>query len=268
MADAAQRAGVVCQVGFNYRHTPAITVIKQQLDAGRLGTPVQFRASYLQDALFYVNAPAYGWRRQKSTGGSGSSGDIGSHVIDLAEYLCGEIVRVSGCLRSRNADWSKGWQPEADRLAGDLPDESGVWLAEFANGAIGTFSVSLASYGHKNRITFEMDCTKGAAEFNWNRREEIRLAYADEPLDSSGFHTVIVSDVHPDVWYPVAGLGFGYVDGSAVQMRKYLDAVISGTPPHPDFAEAAHVQQVVEALAESARTGSWVHVPSRVPASQ
>jgi predicted dehydrogenase len=222
--------------------------------------PLQFRASYLQDPAFFVTDS--GWRAKRSTGASGASGDIGSHVVDMAEYLCGDIVRVFACLRYREQDFSKGWCPEAALPTADAADDAAIWLAQFSNGAIGTFAVSFASYGRKNRLMFEIDCTRGAAEFNWNKREEIRVAYADTLPAHSGFNTIICSDLHPDVWYPVPGLGFGYIDGSVIQLRKYLEAILHGTTTQPDFAHAAHVQQVVDALYDSVGAESWVDVPA------
>ncbi|TPX03347.1 Gfo/Idh/MocA family oxidoreductase, partial [Schumannella luteola] len=132
---AAARAGVVTQVGYNYRHTPAVAFAKKLLDEGRLGTPLQFRAQYAQEVGFWADPNR--WRALKATGGSGTVGDIGSHIIDIAEHLFGDIVRVAARARSYGGD---GWRAESERLDGDLIDDAAVWLAEFANGAIGTFS--------------------------------------------------------------------------------------------------------------------------------
>lgn len=259
MAAVAREAGVVSQVGYNYRHTQAIAFLKQLLESGKLGEPLQFRASYLQDGGFFV--PDMGWRSYKSRGGSGVTGDLGSHIIDAAEYLCGDIVRVSAMLASR--DRSGVWRSAEERRAQDLVDDAGVWLAEFANGAIGTFSASFYAAGRKNRLAFELDATLGSADFDWNRREELRLAYvADEP-DHSGFATVILGAAeHPNGWWPFAGLGTGYLEPAVSQLEALVTAIVDGTASHPDFAEAAHVQAVVEAVNRSADTGRWEDVPA------
>ena len=252
---AAERAGVVTQVGYNYRHTPAISFAKKLLDEGRLGTPLQFRASYAQEVGFWADPNR--WRALKATGGSGTVGDIGSHIIDLAEHLFGDIVRVAA--RARSFD-GNGWRPDGERVAEDLIDDAAVWLAEFANGAIGTFSVSQYAVGRKNRISFEFDASRAAVEFDWNDREVFRVAYVDEPADHRGFREIPTNDQHPDGWWRLAGLGTGYPDVSAIQMQHFIRAIVDGTPTAPDFARAAHVEEVVAAVYLAAQSDRWVEV--------
>jgi predicted dehydrogenase len=259
MAAAADAAGLANQVGFNYRHTPAITHLKKLIDAGDLGAPLTLRATYMQDGAYFIDD--FGWRATKRTGGSGAVGDIGSHVIDLAEYLNGPIVRVAAAMATNGGAAGQPWLPESTRIDDDLTDDAGAWIAQFANGSTGTFSASFQAYGRKNQIRLELDATKGAAEFDWNRREEIRIALASDDATDSGFKTVLVSDAHQDVWYPVAGIGLGYVEGSAIQLARFVEAAAAGGRSRPDFADAAHVQRVVAAIQESARSGAWVDVP-------
>jgi len=258
MAEAAAESGLANQVGFNYRHTPAISLFKKLVDDGDLGTPLNFRATYMQDGAYFIDD--FGWRATKRTGGSGAVGDIGSHIIDLAEYLNGPIVRVAAVMNTNGGAAGSTWLPEDERVSQDLTDDAGAWVAQFANGSTGTFSASFQAYGRKNQIRLELDGTKGAVEFDWNRREELKIARADDRPDDSGFKTVLVSDAHRDVWYPVAGIGIGYVEGSAIQLARFVEAAANGGTSRPDFADAAHVQSVVTAIQESARTGAWVKV--------
>ena len=259
MLTAAREAGVVTQVGFNYRHTPAIAFTKKLLDEGRLGQPLQFRASYLQETGF--NADPNRWRATKATGGSGTVGDIGSHVIDIAEYLFGDIRRVAARVRSKDGAADGGWLGEQERLDRDLIDDAGVWIAEFENGTIGSFSVSSFSSGRKNRLAFDLDASRGGVEFDWNHREEFRVSYTDEEPDHMGFRTIHTSDRHPDGVWRLAGLGIGYVDISAIQFQRFIRAIVAGEPGSPDFARAAHIQRVVNAVLEAAVSCAWVDVP-------
>lgn len=262
MADAARTAGVVTQVGFNYRHTPAITFAKNLLDEGRLGVPLQFRASYLQEAAYF--ADPHRWRAKKETGGSGMVGDIGSHVIDMAEYLFGDIVSVAARVRSKVPGADAGWQPEEARLSGDLVDDAGVWIAEFSNGAIGSFVVNSFSVGRKNQVYFAFDASKAAVEFDWNHREEFRVAYLDEANDHLGFRTIHTNNAHPNGWWRLAGLGTGYLEVSAIQFQKFIRAIVDGGRARPDFDDALHVQGVVETVLAAATEGGWLEVPARL----
>lgn len=249
---AAERAGVVTQVGYNYRHAPAVSFAKKLLDEGRLGTPLQFRGSYTQEVGFWADPNR--WRALKATGGSGTVGDIGSHIIDIAEHLFGDIVRVAARARSFNGE---GWHPDVERVEGDLIDDAAVWLAEFASGAIGTFSVSQYGVGSKNRLYFEFDASKASVQFDWNHREVFRVAYVDDAADHRGFRSIHTNDQHPDGWWRLAGFGTGYSDVSAIQFQHFIRAIVDGTPTSPDFARAAHVEDVVAAIYRAAHSDNW-----------
>ena len=260
MAEAGRAAGVVTQVGFNYRHTPALTYIKKLLDDGTLGTPLQFRAHYLQDLGFTVGD--LGWRSKKSTGGSGASGDIGSHIVDLAEYLLGDIERVTSLVRSKKPGTDAAWLDDEERVSGDLLDDTALWMAEFAGGAIGSFATSIFSSGRQNRIFFELECTKGSVEFDWNRREEIMLSLSSDPAEQRGFRTILLNEQHENVWWPIGGIGTGYIDGTAIQLQRFVKSIVAAGPSAPDFGAATHVQQVIDAVIESGASRAWVDVPA------
>ncbi len=262
MAETAEaHPNLVAQVGFNYRHTPAVSYAKELLDSGRLGVPLEFRASYLQEGAFWADPTR--WRATKATGGSGTVGDIGSHIIDAAELLFGDIVRVAARVRSKGMEAGSGWVPEEQRLGADLVDDAGVWVAEFANGALGSFTVNQFASGRKNRVYWEFDATKGAVQFNWNQREEFTVSYVDEAADHQGFRTIHTNDQHPDGWWRLAGLGTGYVEVSAIQLQKFVRAILAGRPASPDFRDGSHVQQVVDAVMQAAVSDSWVDVPRK-----
>ena len=94
MADAAQSAGVVHMIGFNYRKVPALALAKKLIDAGEIGDIYHFRAIYQQGWLVDPGFPL-AWRLRKSEAGYGSHGDLGAHVVDMARFLVGEITEVS-----------------------------------------------------------------------------------------------------------------------------------------------------------------------------
>ncbi|MFT4028870.1 MAG: Gfo/Idh/MocA family oxidoreductase [Protaetiibacter sp.] len=262
MAELVGRTGVVAQVGFNYRHAPAVEHTKQLLDSGELGEPMMFRASFLSQGWSGNPSGPQPWRALKATGGSGTVGDIGSHIIDSAEYLFGDIVRVAA--RARAGDREDGWWPETRRIEEDLIDRAAVWVAEFANGTIGTFAVNGLAAGRKNDMSWQLDATKGAVEFVWNDREEFRIAYVDEKPTHHGFRTVLTSNAFPDGVWPLAGLGIGYADVTAIQFKKFVQRILGEDRITPTLEDATHVQQVVEAVYAAAASERWVDVPARI----
>lgn len=257
MSDAAAVAGVTTQVGFNYRHISAISQIRDVIASGSLGTPLHFRGEYLTDALFFIDD--FGWRGSRASGGSGAVGDIGSHIIDIAEYVVGPIARVCAVQRTkkRGAE-GEDWFDETERRAADRLDDAAAFVVEFENGAIGTFSVGFYSSGRKNALTFEVDASRGSVEFDWNHRDKFHLSMISDPAERSGLTAVEVTAEHPDVWYPVPGLGQGYLDGTAIQIQRFLTAVAENRASSPDFADATRAQRVVDAVEASSRTGAWV----------
>ena len=92
-------AGVIHMVAFNYRRTPAVALARKYIEEGRVGNILSFRGTYLQDWSADPNGPL-SWRFQKKIAGSGAVGDIGTHVIDLARYLVGEITAVNALVKT------------------------------------------------------------------------------------------------------------------------------------------------------------------------
>lgn len=259
MWEAAKKAGVLTQVGFNYRNTAAISYLKQLIDDGTLGEPLQIRMQYMSEGGF--GGPMFGWRGVRSTGGSGMVGDLGSHIIDMAVYLLGDIKRVSGHVLLNGEIL-----PNASGDGEDL-DDAGQFLVEFANGGHGSFAYGVQSWRNYNHITLELDMTKGAARFDWNHQDDLQLAVATD-VEPKGFTTVVMDPKHPDSWWRLAGLGTGYIEPGVNQLRKFVRAITGNTNSHPNFGEATHVQRVVEAVLKSSDSGEWVDVPAADPAAR
>jgi predicted dehydrogenase len=204
----------------------------------------------------------FGWRGRRSTGGSGMSGDLGSHIIDAAVYLMGDIKRVSGRLVQNGRILPGSRLKDDDEL-----DDAGLFLAEFANGGLGSFAFGVQSWRNYNHIAFELDATEGAVIFDWNQRDQLQLALASDTGLSAGFRTVHLGPDHPDGWWRVTGLGTGYLEPGVTQLRKFIKAIVSGGTAHPNFGDAAHTQEVVDAVVHSNLTGDWVDVPPIDPAA-
>lgn len=245
MADVAVETGLVNQVGYNYRNSAAARYARKLIDDGEIGDILQMRLTYVMDGG-WLGDP--GWRRQKSSGGSGALGDIGSHIIDLAEYLAGPVASVIGDTVS--------YSPVAGG-AHDV-DDAGVFIARFVGGALGSFSYSLRAWGQKNRITFEVDGTRGALAFDWNHRDELQVLLKGSGAADEGLRRVIMSGAHEGVWFDLGGVGSGYLEASANQLSAFAEAIATGGVSQPDFRHGARIQRVVEAVDESRVKGSWV----------
>lgn len=273
MLDAVNKAGVIHMVAFNYRRTPAVALARQYIEEGRIGTVLNFRGTYLQDWSADPDSPL-SWRFQKKIAGSGSIGDIGTHVVDLARYLVGEIAEVSALVRTYNktrpiqrgnldrlgaAEKNIG----AERAEVDVDDEV-VTLLKFADGAIGSLEATRNAHGRNNFITFEIHGTKGSIAFNYERRDELQVMFADDPADARGFRTVYSGPAHPygaGLW-PIPALGIGYSETKIVECFDFFSAIVSGKQPSPNFEDGYKTERVADALIESGESGLWTKVRS------
>src|ERR671919_9046 len=95
MVSAVESAGVPNSVWYNYRRVPAVVLLKQLIDEGKLGRIFHYRAKFLQDWTISQDLPQGGeglWRLDVSVAGSGVTGDLLAHNIDTALWLNGPIA--------------------------------------------------------------------------------------------------------------------------------------------------------------------------------
>src|ERR1700685_4190026 len=74
-------------VWWSYRRTPAVALAHQLVKAGKIGRIYHVRGYYLQDWAG-PNVPLI-WRFDKKIAGSGSHGDLGAHILDMARFVAG-----------------------------------------------------------------------------------------------------------------------------------------------------------------------------------
>jgi predicted dehydrogenase len=273
MLEAVQRAGIVHMVAFNYRRTPAVALAKRYLDEGAIGRVLSFRGTYLQDWSADPDAPL-SWRFRKEIAGSGALGDIGTHVLDIARYLVGEIDGVNAILRTHIAErpeqqggadklGAAGRLVDAPRAPVDVDDEVHT-LLHFAGGAVGSLEATRNAYGRNNFLTFEIHGELGSIAFNYERRDELEVCFAGDEGDRRGFRTVYTGPAHPygDALWPIPALGIGYGETKIIECHDFCRAVVDGTPVSPDFADGYQIARICDAITESAATGEWTEVPA------
>lgn len=266
MRDAVAKAGVPNAVFHNYRKAPAVALAKQLIEEGRLGTLHHFRATYLQDWIADPNFPLV-WRLQKDKAGSGSLGDIGAHIIDLARMLVGEFAEVSGLTHTFV---TRRPLPGAidDRLGaaassemGDVTvDDAALFLARFQNGVIGTFEATRFAVGRKNYNRFEINGSKGSVVFNLERMNELEFFDNTAPENARGFSVIQATEGgHPYAghYWPVGHI-IGYEHTFVNLVADALTAIHEGKPISPNFEDGYQNQRVLDAVERSAHSKAWV----------
>ncbi|MEW2563903.1 Gfo/Idh/MocA family protein [Streptomyces griseorubiginosus] len=271
-AEAARSRGQLAMVGFNYRRVPALTFARRLIADGRLGTLRHVRVSYLQDWLVDPDFPLT-WRLQREHAGSGALGDLGAHIVDLAQFLAGEVlVGVSAQMetfvreRPRLDGASSGLTASGGAARGPVTvDDAAVFTGRLASGALATFEATRMATGRKNALRLEINGESGSLAFDLERLNELSFHDHREPAETAGFRRILVTEPdHPylDAWWP-PGHGLGYEHTFVHQARDLVHAIASGAAPSPSFADGLQVQRVLAAVEESAEK-NCVYTPIAV----
>jgi len=259
MLAAVRKAGVPHMVCHNYRRVPAMTLARQLVHDGRLGRIHHFRAAYLQD---WIADPAFPfvWRLDKDQAGSGALGDIGSHAVDLARFLIGEITEVSGALETFVKE--RPLVDDPSRRGTVTVDDAAAAVVRFENGALGTIEATRFATGRKNSNRIEINGSLGSIAFDLERFNELQVYFTADGPSLAGFRTVLVTEPgHPfmKAWWP-PGHPIGYEHTFTHTFFDLLEAMASSTLPSPSFEDGVRNQRVLEAIARSSERRAWVRV--------
>jgi predicted dehydrogenase len=219
------------------------------------------RAQFLLDYNGNPDVPM-SWRFDSARAGSGALGDVGSHCIDLVQYLAGPITSVAARMQT--------FIPRRTTTTGDVVDvtvdDQTEILFDVEGGASGTILASWAAPGHKCDLGFEVIGANGSVAFTWQRSNELTFYDSADAADRQGFRTVFVGPAHPgaDGIHTVAAQGLGYTDAFAIAARNTLRNLAAGTVlGGPTFVDGLRVAEVTDAVIEAATSGSKVEVARR-----
>ncbi len=271
MLDAVEKAGIIHMVAFNYRRTPAVALAKKLIEEGTIGDILSFRGTYLQDWSADPDSPL-SWRFNKEVAGSGALGDIGTHVLDYARYLVGEVSAVNAILKTYIKD-RPVQQGGVDKLAAaekqsgaprapvDVDDEVMTYL-RFEGGQVGSLEATRNAYGRNNFLTFEVHGSKGSIYFNYERRDELQLFSADDPADRRGFRTIYTGPAHPygEALWPIPALGIGYGETKIIECHDFMKAIVDHSLPSPNFRDGYRIALIADAIQQSNEKQGWVDV--------
>jgi predicted dehydrogenase len=252
---------------------PAVALARRLVEQGRIGEIRHVRAQYLQDWIVDPEFPLV-WRLQRSAAGSGALGDIGAHIVDMAQYLTGDVLTGVSALtetfvRERPLPAKIDGSAVSSGLAGsggvergtvDV-DDAALFLGRFSGGAVASFEATRFATGRKNALRIELNGSRGSLAFDQERMNELEF-YSEEDPDTAGFRRILVTEpTHPYVgaWWP-PGHGLGYEHSFTHQAVDLVRDIGEGRDPVPSFADGLRVQLVLDAVERSASSGSWLKV--------
>jgi predicted dehydrogenase len=248
--DAVRAAGVLNAVGFNYRRLPAVSLMKRMVDQGAVGKVRLFRAVWLSDE-FVDPAIPYDWRFDRSMGGT-TIADLGSHLVDMATWIAGDIAEVCG--------QSETFTRERSNRAVGVDDASSA-LVRFESGARGVFEMARVAVRRPCDFTIEVNGSTGTLVFEYARLNELLYGDGGDEPGLYGMRRIRAEhETHPYArsWWPI-GQGIGYGASFVNHLGDLLELWPDG-PWEPDFAQGAAVQAVCDAIERAAAEQRWVGV--------
>lgn len=256
MVEASEDLDLKTAVGFNYRFIPAIQLAKSMIEKGELGKIYQFRGQYLQDWLSDPETP-WSWKLDSDAAGAGTLGDLGSHALDLARFLIGDIKSVAGHLKTFVEERPV---PNKDGTNPVTVDDACSILLNFDNGAMGTIEASRYATGNKNNHRIEVHGSKGSIRFSLERLNELELYKRNE--EEEGYKTILVTEnEHPfiDSWWP-SGHIIGWEHAFVHEWYCFLKSIANDTEYKPNFRDGLKVQKIIRAVQKSDQLEKWVEL--------
>jgi predicted dehydrogenase len=250
-----ERTGVIHRCAFIHRFIPALVLAREIIGAGEIGEVIHFRSRFLLD----MRDPEgrLSWRFDRARAGSGSLGDLGSHHIDVARFLVGEVEEVSGTIST----WTRGTT--------DVPivnDDAFACTAILAGGASATFEASRVAAGHELTGLIEVDGTEGSVAFDMQRLNELTIRRprqgprrysapgAGEPYDGFWLPGGIQGS-HPIGWHQC----FAHQSRDVMKLTsgEIKDSVAA------TFEDGYRVAEIADTIEKAAEAGSRLSVEFR-----
>lgn len=240
LEEFSAKSGVPNMMCFSYRFMPAVRYAKEIIEKGMLGKIISINVEYLKSSAFFKDRRLE-WRFIKKYAGTGVLGDLGVHLIDMAQLLVGDLKSVcSKC----GIVVKKRKKLESEEFGNVETDDYCHFLAEFKNGTTCTFSITRCAIGHNNTIKYQIFGTKGVISFDLNRPEILNVCVGEVDTESYGMHEVQVPKRF-----------------SVTQEQMFID-MINGKdcPLLPTIADGLKSQKILDALLLSSDTGRWIEL--------
>ncbi len=255
MTEAAEAAGVVTMVGFNFLRNPMIKLAREIIASGEIGTVTGFRGRHAENYMADPDAP-HSFRTDPK--GGGALADIGSHIISMARYLLGPIVEVQADCRTLfpTRPVARG----SDKREPVEVDDMTHALVRFASGAAGSIEANWAATARTMDLSWEITGTTGALAFSQEAMNELRLCSGTS--GRAGYVRIEAGPAHPPYgrFCPAPGHHLGFNDLKVIEVAELLAAHAGQGRASPDFREALLVQETVEAMQRASRAGRWERV--------
>jgi predicted dehydrogenase len=268
---AAGRPRQAAAVNYNVRYYPLCHEMRERVARGDIGRVLSVTGSYTQDWLLYPTD--YNWRVE-SEGSSGlrAVADIGTHWMDLAQFVIGEPIRaVLSDLatflpeRRRPAGPSETFGGTGDEVATRpvrvTTDDYGAVLLRIGDGTRGVFHVSQVHAGRKNRLSIELAGTDGSMAWDSESPNRLWIGHRDKANQLLERDPALLSPAAARISHYPGGHAEGFPDTFLQLFLDVYRAVETGTlmtAAFPTFGDGDREVRLCEAIARSAKEERWV----------
>src|SRR6202521_4441827 len=231
------------------------------------------RRKGVKTLVAFNNTTLHGsWRCSRKDAGSGALGDLGSHVISVAQFLMGDIVEVAGQAQTFFATRplpraGSGYGAKAGSDAAQVPVENEdqiQCLVRFASGAGGTIEASRIAAGKVFGVYWEVSGTEGTIIMDGERFNELMISRFADPKPDRGFKTILAGSQVPQFsaffGFDFAGGGLGYFDVKVIEVHDLITGIAETQDCFPNFAFGVANERIIAAMERSVETRRWVRV--------
>ena len=274
LVELADKKGLVNAVHFNIRYYPLVREAHEMVKEGEVGKVLAIHGSYLQDWLFYETD--YNWRLEPELSGeSRAIADVGSHWLDLVEYVTQKkIAEVFADFATFHKTRKKPLKP-VETYAGkilqpedyqDIPistEDYASVLLHFEDGAHGVLTVNQVAAGRKNRCSFEIDGSGCALFWDSERPNELWIGRRDRANELLLKDPSLVSEEARKIISFPGGHNEGFPDTSKQLFREIYQCILEGKRgdfSFPTFTDGLREVVLCEAILRSAKEGKWIRV--------
>jgi len=240
---------------LQYRFLPAVIRAKQLTDSGALGDIHEFRADFLHAGSSKPETVISPWKLQ-----AGVLADLGSHVLDLMDYLLG------GTLSEICASCHTAYPVRPDGKGGtaNVPTEDNMLaLVRMKNHGCGVITATKLAAGAEDELRFEINGSKGALKFSGMNPNQ--LFYYDNTASDrpyGGLKGWLAIDCgqryEKPAGFPSVKSPLGWLRAHQHCMYVFMDHVYHGTPCCPNLEDGIRLEKIMAAAKKSAAEGKWI----------
>lgn len=250
---ALPRAKSVHQMALQYRFLPATRRAKQLVEEGFLGEVLSLRAAYLHSGSADPSAPLK-WKLDPAMGGGGVLFDLGSHVLDLVQFLVGPL-RIAAA--STYIAYPERPRPEAPAETAPVTAEDAIFLTvRTNNGAPGHLEASKIATGAADEVRLELHGSRGALRFNSMQPNYLEVYDQTQPASARGWKALDTIQAYgPPAVLPPPKMTIGWLRPHAASLYNFLSAVAEGRPAEPSLRVGVQLQYLMAEAYEKAQRG-------------